>query len=1041
MRLFTIPASSPFLPTLIGALVDGGLIEGFSARAAPERLADVTLCLPTRRACRLARDTFLDVLGGEAVLLPRIVALGSIDEDELDFAQAASDLGAPLDIPPALDGLERRLTLARLVCAWAAQLRPDDPAAAPLVASGPASILALADDLARLMDDMVARDVAWDDFDNLVPDDLDRYWQLTWQFLSIARGTWPAHLAESGRVEPMARQTLLIAAEAARLAAAPKGPVIAAGSTGSMPATARFLEAVARLPQGAVVLPGLDTALDEDAWRLIGGSAETEPVPSHPQFALHGLLERFGVARGAVATLIGGAPDTGRSVLASEAMRPSAATGDWQTHLAAPAVVDAIARSLDGLAVIPAPNPEGEALAIALALRESFEAGGDTALATPDRALARRVMVALDRWGLPYDDSAGASLMETPPGVFARLLSECIADGLAPASLLALLKHPLCRIGGANGARIVATLELALLRGPRPSPGTRGLQHDLALFRTELTRLAAGEDTTLHRAEPRARLRDDQLGEVAALLSALAAALRPLETAAHGKPHDLAELAGWHREVLVALTTDDEGPAIFAGSDGEALLDAFEDLLALGNTGLTSTLRDYPELFQAMLGDRVVRRAPREDLRIHIYGLLEARLTHHDRVILGGLIETTWPPAPRTDPWLSRPMRHQLGLDLPERRIGLTAHDFAQLIGAREAILTYAARAGGAPTVASRFLHRLQAVVGDDAWKELKQRGQKYLDWADHLDRPAGLPKPVEQPAPAPPVASRPRRLSVTQIEDWLRDPYTIYARHILKLAPLDPVDMPPSAADRGSAIHGSLGAFAQKYPDKLPPDALAQLEAIGEAHFAPLMEHPEARVLWWPRFQRIARWYVGWERARRENVKDIAAEIRGTLRIETPRGEFELNARADRIERRSDGTFAIVDFKTGSPPSGKQVRLGLSPQLSLEAAILRDGGFVESAKGGSVSELTYVRLSGGRVAGEEKVLKLQAPPEPELFPDEVADLARAELIKLVLAFENEQQGYPSLVLPMWSNRYGDYDDLARIKEWAATAGAEEPGS
>src|SRR5438445_1060952 len=354
MRVFSVPLSVPFLRTVIAALVDGRLVDGFEARRDPLNLATATLYLPTRRAMRLAREVFLDELSTDAAILPRIVALGDIDEDELSFADEADIFGTaePLDIPPRLSELDRRLTLAKLVAAWA-----KGPVLAPLVVGGPASTLALAGDLARLMDDMVTRDVAWDALDHLVPDQLDRYWQHSLEFLQIARQAWPAHLAEIGRIEPAARRDLLIAAEAARLGAHHEGPVIAAGSTGSMPATAKFLHAVARLPQGAVVLPGLDTDLDDEAWRGIGGIRDapgeftTEPSSNHPQFAMHALLQRFGFKRRDVEILVSPAAD-GRDVLVSEAMRPAGATAQWHERLKQPEIADKISHGMKDLAVV-----------------------------------------------------------------------------------------------------------------------------------------------------------------------------------------------------------------------------------------------------------------------------------------------------------------------------------------------------------------------------------------------------------------------------------------------------------------------------------------------------------------------------------------------------------------------------------------------------------------------------------------------------------------------------------------------------------------
>src|SRR3954470_4368806 len=298
-NVFTIPASAPFLPTLIGALKDGQLIDGFPGAADPLALARATLFLPTRRVCALARETFLDVLGIDAAVLPRIVPLGDIDEDELAFADTAGGATA-LELPDALGGLERRMLLAQLVLKWAERLAPK-AGGPPLIVHSPGAALALADDLARLIDDMTTRQVPWERLNTLVPDSFDKYWQLTLGFLKIAGEYWPSQLAEKERLDPADRRDRLIEAERLRLAAS-DGPVIAAGSTGSMPATAKLLATIARLPHGAVVLPGLDTDLDSDAWALIGGTKQGErivapPASGHPQLAMHALLRRIGIAR------------------------------------------------------------------------------------------------------------------------------------------------------------------------------------------------------------------------------------------------------------------------------------------------------------------------------------------------------------------------------------------------------------------------------------------------------------------------------------------------------------------------------------------------------------------------------------------------------------------------------------------------------------------------------------------------------------------------------------------------------------------------
>ena len=1036
-RVFTVPAAVPFLPTLARALVDGTLVPGKMEPGDPRALAKATLYLPTRRACLLARDVFLDALGTDAALLPRIAALGDIDEDEFAF-EAMAGAAEPLDLPPALSGLARRFLLARLVMRFAEATRPvgDD---APLLVGTPVAALALADHLARLIDDMTVRGVPWDRLDSLVPDELDEYWRRTIEFLEIAREHWPGMLAERGAIEPMARRDRLLTAEATRLAQKRDGPVIVAGSTGSMPATARFIAAVAKLPHGAVVLPGLDTHLDRDSWDAIAGAARkrgeppSEPESGHPQFALHGLLRQLKIGRDDVEVL-GIAPPHDRALVMSEALRPSATSDRWQARLSEPVFTAALTPGLAGVAVVEAVNAEEEALAIAVALREALDdPRAQVALATPDRALARRVAAALGRWNNVVADSAGVPLADMPAGIFARLAAETALSGAAPVPLLALLKHPLCRLGAAadGHARAIAALERALLRGPRPRAGSRALGRALTAFSEELKKLRCGELSALHRADPRALVREADLVAAEHLLARLAAALEPLESLDRDRPFSLAEFASRHQEVLVALGGDDAGliPA-FAGPDGTALETAFDEIIVEdAASGLKVTAEEYPDLFRRVIADRVIRPPVAADGRVAILGLLEARLISVDRLVLGGLVEEVWPPAIRPDPWLDRGMRHAIGLDLPERRVGLSAHDFAQLAGgAREVVLTRAGKIGGAPAVASRFLQRLAAVAGSH-WEDAVKRGERYLALARRLDRPDHPPQRVMRPAPRPPRAARPNALSVTEVEHWLRDPYTIYAKHILKLDRLDPVDLPPGAKDRGIAIHNAISEFVTRYPAHLPDDPVAALQDIGRAHFAALDAYPEAQAFWWPRFCEIARWFVHFERQRRAAFTAAQVEIRGRLTIPLGERSFTLSARADRIERLADGRYAILDFKTGSPPSDKQVRIGVAPQLTLEGAILRGGGFADVPADGSLAELAYVRLTGGETAGVVNAIDFKTRT-----PDAAADHALARFKALVHAFEDEAMPYRSLVLSMWKHRYGTYDDLARVKEWSAAS-------
>ncbi|MFY9899711.1 MAG: double-strand break repair protein AddB, partial [Xanthobacteraceae bacterium] len=501
-------------------------------------------------------------------------------------------------------------------------------------------------------------------------------------------------------------------------------------------------------------------------------------------------------------------------------------------------------------------------------------------------------------------------------------------------------------------------------------------------------------------SDHRTTLTDDALAEATQLVARLTAALEPLEAMDDAR-YPIAEFARRHRAVLAALSKQHDAEAAFLGPEGTKLEDAFDEVAASSAAAQLQLVKsEYVELFKTVLMGKFVRQATGAGAQVRILGLLEARLTESDRVVLGGLVEGKWPPETNSDAWLSRRMRLALGLDLPERRIGLSAHDFAQLVNAREVVLSRAAKIGGAPAMPSRFIQRLAALTGE-RWNEVVTRGNRYLSWARQLDRPERIAA-AAQPAPKPPRAARPKSLSVTEIEDWLRDPYTIYAKHVLRLRPLDPVDTEPGAAERGSIIHAAIAEFAQTYVKELPADSVGALIALGEPRFAALEDFPEARAFWWPRFVRIAHWFARWEAERRGAIVSLTAETHGKIEIALRDGTFKLRGVADRIELCRDGRYVILDYKTGAARTEKQVRTGLAPQLTLEAAILRGGGFEGIAAGGSVGELLYVQLRGGDPAGEVKPIQFK----DGTTPDSQADRALAKLTELAQLFDDDETPY-----------------------------------
>ncbi len=994
-RVFSIDAETGVVDALAR-----GLLARFPE---PEALSQVQLLLPTRRAGRSLQEAFLRLTEGRALLLPRIRPLGETDADELLISgeAEAAEGGFAAELPPPLPEPTRVLLLSRLVLRWSAQNRaegapPEDQA------------VRLAIELARLIDSVETEGLDFARLPELVAEDYAEHWRETLRFLEIVTRHWPAVQAEQGALGPAERRRLLLEAQAAAWRARPPaGPVIAAGSTGSIPATAALLKLVAGLPQGMLVLPGLDREMPEAAWAAVSGA------PGHPQHTLHRLLAHLGVTREAVRPWPApldppGPAAVARRRLVSAALWPAEATAGWPELGERLSAADAV-RALSGVRRIDCPDPGAEATAIALLMREALETPGKrAALVTPDRRLARRVAAELRRWGLEVDDSAGQPLADTPPGSFLRLTAEMVAEGLAPLPLLAALKHPLAAGGEAPGAfrARVRRLERHLLRGPRPPAGFDGL-----------LRAAA--------AEPKARTLVPWLQRLGGMARGFASALR--EPGA-----GLARAVDGHLALAEALAASDleEGAArLWHGEAGEAAAGFFAELRSAAATAAGLGAARYPLVLDGLLAGQSVRRRYGGHPRLAVLGPLEARLQQADRLILGGLNEGTWPAESEPGPWMSRPMRADFGLPPVERKIGLAAHDVQQALGAPEVVLTRAARVEGAPTVPSRWLLRLEALLRAlGAPGALDDESAVWTARVEALDRPAEV-RPCPPPAPAPPRAARPRQLSVTQVETWMRDPYAIYARHILGLRRLDELDQEPGAADKGQIVHAALEAFCKAHPGALPPDAEAELVRCGAEVFERIRHRPALYAFWWPRFLRVAAWVAAQEPARRTGLAELLSEVDGKLEIDG----FTLTARADRIERRADGTLAILDYKTGTVPANTAIRLGFSPQLPLEAAIAKAGGF-ENLPAAEVSELAFWRLTGAHPPGEASPIR-PGKTMPDLAA--LAAQAQAGLAELVARFDDPATPYHARPRPAWAPAYSDYEHLARLREWAAVEGEE----
>src|SRR5216683_2631175 len=991
-HIYTIAPDRPFLATLARGLLA-------LAGGDPLSLTRMTVLLPTRRAARSLREAFLRLTAegsdpGAPLLLPRLRPIGDLDDDEiaLGLGDAAGAEDPTLAIPPAIPELRRRLLLTQLVLRWS-QASGDG-----LLLPGQAAALAAA--LARLLDAAASEEASFDSLRELVPDDLAAHWQTVLTFLEILPRHWPELLAADGALDPAERRNLLLRRQAALWRRAPpSGPVIAAGLTGGLPALVELLSAIAWLDRGAVILPGLDRSCDPGEWELIADE------PAHPQHLMALLLRALEIAPEEVREwkLPGGAASpSGRAKrlrLVAQALRPAILTDAWRDLPPQPA--DALA----GLARYDCASPQDEAVTIALLLRRALETPAATAaLVTPDRELARRVAAELRRWGIAIDDSAGLPLNRTPPGAFLRLVLDLADGALAPVPLLAALKHPLAAGGLAPVVfRDSARRLEAAIRGPRPAPGFAGLRAALANCEAPLIGFVDRLERCLGGLAER-------LGEESVTLGELAAA---------------------HIRAAELLAATDEGTGVarlWREAAGEAaarfcheLIDAAADFPAMEG-------RHYPALFEALAAGAVVRPGYGQHPRLAIWGLVEARLQQADLLVLGGLNEGTWPGPAAYDPWMSRQMRQEFGIALPERAIGIAAHDFAQALGAPSVALTRATRREGVPTVPSRWLLRLDTVLRAVGLGDTLAAEPEIAAAAALRDQPGGR-RPRPPPVPCPPLAARPRQLSVTQIETWIRDPYAIYARHILRLKALDELDADPGRAELGITVHAALAKFIGRHPQELPLFAEDELIAIGRECFGPILSRPGVWAFWWPRFTRIARWFVAEEAVRRAAIVESLSERRGRLVIPARAGPFTITAMADRIDRLANGELELIDYKTGSLPAKREIESAVAVQLPLEGAIARDGSF--DGLSGRPAALEYWRLSGGEPAGERCPI---GGDDPAALIDRVI----VEIAARIDRFDDPATPYPPVPEPRWAPRFSDYRHLERLDEAEADTEGEQ---
>ncbi|MFV0625898.1 MAG: double-strand break repair protein AddB [Alphaproteobacteria bacterium] len=954
-KIFNIPASCSFVDSLAVLLMkqyENNLLG----------LVDVLILMPNRRACMALKEAFVRVRGLQPTMLPKILPIGDVEEEELQIV--GFDVSSELEkVLPAIDSFERNLLFTKYI------LEKSISFGVERLSSNQAYYLA--QELSKMIDATNYEGLSFDNLKNLVPEEYALHWLDTLNFLEIITHDWPKVLSEKGLVDASFRYNQLVNVQREVWEKSKtEQRIIIAGTTANFPVTQKLVKTVLELPNGALYLNGLDKFLDEESWENLD--------ETHPEKEVKTLLEFLNVNRFDVRDIIK-PQNIEREILISEVMRPARTTDKWReigakklSHLA-----------WQGLKEIECQDSRVEASSIALIMREVLETPEKTAaLVTTDRNLARRVANELEKWEIKVDDSAGKPLHLTPIGVFLRQLIKVCLTTSKKVDLLGFLKNPFVSLGRESSKirKLVREYEQKVLRAHQP--------------------------------------KSDE--EIENLLILIEEKLHKLKTFLSQKEVDLKELVKVHIEtaVSVASTLEKGGDQIlWRGDDGSTAAKFIANLYEKVNVLGEISSDEYFDLFDALMSGVTVRTSYGTHPRLKILGPIEARFNTFDVIIIGGANEGIWPKLSASDPWMSRPMKKDFGFTLPEKQIGILAKDLSGLLAGEEVYLTRADRVDGTPMIKSRWMLRLETVIAALGLKpEDVLEENIYSYWVKKFDDLEQTVK-ISAPEPRPPLKYRPRELSMSAIESLMKDPYIVFARYILKLYPLNELDIDLTAADYGNIIHGILDVFNKKFPTTYPKNAKEELLLIGETFFAENEIALETKAFWWPKFEKTVEWLVDTETNYRRDISRVYSEIKGSVDFETPAGKFVITAKADRVDVTNSGKINIIDYKTGQAKSKRELWAGYAPQLPIEALIAQDGGF-EGVGASTIEKLIYWRLANEELVFDEDMKSL-------------LEKNKNNIHELISAFDFENTPYMAKPHHKFSTQNMDYEHLARTKEWS----------
>ncbi len=936
--IYTVNLTDNFAQKIVDFILDKS--------SSPLDIAQMQVILPTKRAVKTVKETFLKQAENTPLLLPKLTALYDLDVLEEN-------------IKPAMSYIERLILLTRL-CQKKPNVDTMDQA------------LTIALSLSSLLDEFYQYETSFDDLEKIVPDlDLAEHWNKTIVFLDIIRKVWPALLNERGLIDEQDRKIKLINAFTNKIKQNPPShQIIMAGFDGAIPAVSNLINELNKLDNTLILLQGLNNELTDEDLKYID--------ENHYQYNFKKLLKTLKMFPPEIQNLSDEL--VLREELITEALRPAEQVEEWRTLNFSENVLNNITR-------IDCESINEEALAIALILRETLETPKKTAaLITNDRMLARRVILEMKRWGIELDDSAGTPLHHTPVGVYLSLIAEIGKERTSQSLWLALLKHPL-------SADLMMPNELRLLiKQQEKEAREKQVPLNLSLH-TDFKRFLSFFETN--------------------------------------EPVEFNQILEEHLKIAQELATSQDRTGeerLWQSEAGQEAYNLFIKLKEFGSLFGAVSPADYPNMINIFLSKINVRSRYGMHNRLDILGPIEARLTHPDVCIIAGLNEGSFPILSDTGPWLSRQMRKALKLPALENKIATQSMDFAHCFSSPEVYLTRSVKSEGSQTIPSRFISRLEAVLNASQI----QWPIKNPDYARLLDK-SEVFEQVTRPAPTPPVETRPTKLSVTNIELLMKNPYAIYAKYILKLLPLKDIDDIQENLLYGSCLHQALELFFKERPFSSDADWLKEktISLLKENNFP-----QSALPLYEEKISKIADFVIREQVDRKPLTHQILIEQKGEISFLLKDGSlFTLTGKADRIDDLNNNTFEIIDYKTGTLPTGNEIESGLSPQMTLEAVILREKGF-EGLKATKDIKLNYWRLNGKRSGGEIiPIPSKSAKKDVSALIDE----AYTGVQEILNKYRDKTTPYTASPRPD-KIKFNDYALLSREKEWLNEEDLEDEG-